>query len=544
MAGEVQAASSKAQNSVDRAQNVGAEAQKTSSEEAQAAASSNAQTAAQSASAETQIIDDPVEVRRNKRQAIIDAGGQAYARRFDVDARSAQLEEKYASLEDGQTTEDVVNVAGRIVAFRGQGKVIFIVIRDAQGDLQLFVRINNVGEDAFARIKDLDVGDWVGASGTVMRTRRGQLSVAVSKVQLLSKSLRPLPEKFHGLVDKEARYRQRYVDLIVNPQVKATFEARFKIVRALRNFCEGEGYFEVETPMLHPIMGGASAKPFIAHHNALGRDFYLRVAPELYLKRLLVGGFERVFEINRCFRNEGMDLTHNPEFTTLEAYCAYVDLSDMMDFAQEAFRAACMAANGSLQCEYQGNTIDFSKPFRRATMIELASEAAGEDVSFDRSLEDLVAIAKKCGVEVKDSYGKGKLISEIFEALVEDNIVQPTFVTEHPLEISPLAKKKLDNPQLTERFELFICGNEYANAFTELNDPVDQEERFAQQMRQKAGGDDEAMDYDADYIHALEYGMPPAGGIGIGIDRMTMLLTDNPSIRDVLLFPTMKPLDK
>ena len=491
----------------------------------------------------SEIIDDPVEVRRNKRQAIIDAGGEAYARRFDIDAHSTELEEKYAQLGDGEQTEDVVHVAGRIVAFRGQGKVIFIVIRDTKGDLQLFVRINNVGEDAFAQIKDLDVGDWVGATGTIMRTRRGQLSVAVTEVELLSKSLRPLPEKFHGLTDKETRYRQRYVDLIVNPEVKATFEARFKIVRALRNFCEDEGYFEVETPMLHPIMGGATAKPFIAHHNALGRDFYLRVAPELYLKRLLVGGFEGVFEINRCFRNEGMDLTHNPEFTTLEAYHAYYDLSDMMDFAENAFRAACLAANGKLQCEYQGNIIDFEKPFRRATMIELTSEAAGEDVSFDRSLEDLTAIAKKHGVEVKDSYGKGKLISELFEALVEETIVQPTFVTEHPLEISPLAKKKKDNPELTERFELFICGNEYANAFTELNDPVDQEERFAEQMRQKACGDDEAMDYDEDYIQALEYGMPPAGGIGIGIDRMTMLLTNNPSIRDVLLFPTMRPLN-
>lgn len=492
----------------------------------------------------SEVIDDPIEVRRNKRQAMIDAGGEPYARRFDISARSTELEERYASLGDGETTEDVVKVAGRIVAFRGQGKVIFLVIRDAQGDLQLFVRINNVGEEAFAKIKDLDVGDWVGATGPIMRTRRGQLSVAVTQVELLSKSLRPLPEKFHGLADKETRYRQRYVDLIVNPEVKATFEARFKIVRALRNFCEKEGYYEVETPMLHPIMGGATAKPFVAHHNALGRDFYLRVAPELYLKRLLVGGFEGVFEINRCFRNEGMDLTHNPEFTTLEAYHAFYDLSDMMEFAQQAFREACLAANGKLQCEYQGHIIDFEKPFRRATMIELTSEAAGEDVSFDRSWEDLANLVKKNGIEVKDSYGKGKLISELFEALVEKTIIQPTFVTEHPLEISPLAKKKKDNPELTERFELFICGNEYANAFTELNDPVDQEERFAEQMRQKAGGDDEAMDYDADYIRALEYGMPPAGGIGIGIDRMTMLLTNNPSIRDVLLFPTMKPEGK
>ena len=375
----------------------------------------------------------------------------------------------------------------------------------------------------------------------MLRTRRGQLSIAPTHVELLSKSLRPLPEKFHGLTDREVRYRQRYVDLIMNPEVKDTFTKRFKIASALRRFCEDEGYLEVETPMLHPIMGGATAKPFTAHFNALDTEVYLRVAPELYLKRLLVGGFERVFEMNRCFRNEGMDLTHNPEFTTLEAYCAYTDLRGMMDFCEGAFRAACQAANGALQCTYQGHVIDFEKPFRRATMIELTSEAAGEDVSFSRSRDELTALAKRHGIEVQDAWGKGKLISELFEALVEDNIVQPTFVTEHPLEISPLAKKLESNPELTDRFELFICGHEYANAFSELNDPVDQAERFAAQMEAKATGDEEAMDYDQDYIRALEYGMPPAGGIGIGIDRMVMLLTDNPSIRDVLLFPHMRP---
>ncbi len=488
-----------------------------------------------------EIIDDPIEVRRNKRQAIIDAGGSAYAVRFDVTDHCADLEERYADLENGAETSDEVAVAGRIMAIRNQGKIAFIVLRDSTADMQLFIRINNVGEEAFAQIKDLDIGDWIGANGVVLRTRRGQLSVSPTKVTLLSKGLRPLPEKFHGLEDKETRYRQRYVDLIMNQEVKDTFTKRFKIASALRRFCEDEGYLEVETPMLHPIMGGATAKPFTAHFNALDTEVYLRVAPELYLKRLLVGGFERVFEMNRCFRNEGMDLTHNPEFTTLEAYCAYTDLRGMMDFCEGAFRAACQAANGSLQCTYQGHEIDFSQPFRRATMIELTSEAAGEDVSFDRSLEDLQTLAKKNGVEVQDSWGKGKLISELFEALVEDNIVQPTFVTEHPLEISPLAKKLEDNPQLTDRYELFICGHEYANAFSELNDPVDQAERFAAQMEAKATGDEEAMDYDQDYIRALEYGMPPAGGIGIGIDRMVMLLTDNPSIRDVLLFPHMRP---
>ena len=327
----------------------------------------------------------------------------------------------------------------------------------------------------------------------------------------------------------------------MNDDVKETFVKRSKIVSAVRQYCMDDGYLEVETPMLHTLAGGATAKPFTSHFNALDMEVYLRIAPELYLKRLLVGGFERVFEVNRCFRNEGMDLTHNPEFTTLEAYCAFSDLDGMMDFCEGIFKAAALAANGTYTCTYQGHELDFSKPFRRATMIELTSEKAGEDVSFERSLEDLRALAKKNGVEVQESWGKGKLISELFEALVEDTIVEPTFVTDHPLEISPLAKKKPENPELTSRFELFVCGHEYANAFSELNDPVDQQERFAEQMRQKAAGDDEAMDYDKDYIRALEYGMPPAGGIGIGIDRMVMLLTDNASIRDVLLFPFMRP---
>ncbi|MGI6032378.1 MAG: lysine--tRNA ligase [Coriobacteriales bacterium] len=490
---------------------------------------------------QNEVIDDPIEVRKNKRAQLIAEGRHPYGHRYDVTDHVSDLEERYADLEDGATTEDVVRVAGRIMAIRRQGKIIFMELKDATGTVQLFIRINNVGKEEFERIKELDVGDWIGAEGVVMRTRRGQLSVAPTAVELLSKSLRPLPEKFHGLTDKELRYRQRYVDLTVNDDVKDTFVKRSRIVSALRAYCEGEGYLEVETPMLHTLAGGATAKPFTSHFNALDMEVYLRIAPELYLKRLLVGGFERVYEINRCFRNEGMDLTHNPEFTTLEAYCAFSDLSGMMDFCEGAFRAACQAANGSLTCTYDGHELDFSKPFRRATMIELVSEKAGEDISFDRSLEDLRALAEKNGIEVQESWGKGKLISELFEELVEDTIVEPTFVCDHPLEVSPLAKKKEDNPELTWRFELFVCGHEYANAFSELNDPVDQEERFAEQMRQKAAGDEEAMDYDRDYIRALEYGMPPAGGIGIGIDRLVMLMTDNTSIRDVLLFPFMRP---
>ncbi len=491
--------------------------------------------------AQAEVVDDPREVRLGKRQALIEAGFNPYGHRFDVTDHAADLEECYTELENGANTEDVVRVAGRIMAFRRQGKVCFIVLHDASGDIQLFVRINNVGEEAYERVKDLDVGDIIGTEGTIMRTRRGQLSIASTTVELLSKSLRPLPEKFHGLSDKETRYRQRYVDLIANPDVREVFVKRSHIISAIRAFCENQGYLEVETPMLSPLASGATAKPFSTHFNALDMEVYLRIAPELYLKRLLVGGLERVYELNRCFRNEGMDLTHNPEFTTLEAYCAFSDLDGMMDFCEGAFRAACQAANGTLQITYQGNELDFSKPFRRATMIELASEKAGEDVSFDRTREELAAIAAKAGVDVQESWGKGKLISEVFEALVEETLVEPTFVCDHPLEISPLAKKKEDNPELTSRFELFVCGHEYANAFSELNDPVDQEERFAEQMRQKAAGDDEAMDYDKDYIRALEYGMPPAGGIGIGIDRLVMLMCDCASIRDVLLFPFMRP---
>ena len=488
-----------------------------------------------------EIIDDPVEVRRNKRAALIEAGENPYGHAFQASAKTAELEEKYAGLEDGAETEDVVTVAGRIVAFRGQGKVVFIVIRDMTGDLQLFCRINNFGDEAFAKVKELDVGDWVGATGKVMRTRRGQLSVAPTNIELLSKSLRPLPEKFHGLADKELRYRQRYVDLIVNPDVRATFEKRFKILRAIRDYMDNElGYYEVETPFLQGIMGGANAKPFVTHLNALDRDYYLRIATELPLKRLLVGGFERVYEMGRIFRNEGMDQTHNPEFTTLEAYCAYSDLEGMMELAEGVFRAAALAACGTLQVTYQGHEVNLEGPWPRKTMMELATQGAGEEISFERSLEDLRAIAERYGIEVQEQWGKGKLISEIFEETCEADLIQPIFVTDHPLEISPLAKKKPEDPNVTDRFELYVCGHEYANAFNELNDPVDQAERFHAQVAAK-DYDDEAMGYDADYIRALEYGMPPAGGIGIGIDRLVMLLTDSESIRDVLLFPHMRP---
>ena len=486
------------------------------------------------------VEDDPIEVRRAKRQALIDAGQNPYGQAFDYSHHVAQLDEAYATLEDGATTEDEVDICGRIMAKRVQGKIVFMELRDTTGTIQLFCRINALGEERFAELKDLDVGDWIGVHGAMMRTRRGQLSVAVTTFVLLSKSLRPLPEKFHGLADKELRYRQRYVDLIANPDVKETFAKRSKIVAAIRRYMDGLDFFEVETPFLHSIMGGANAKPFTTHFNALDRDYFLRIATELPLKRLLVGGFERVYEIGRQFRNEGMDPYHNPEFTTMEAYQAFTDINGMMDLTQGCFQAAAMAACGTLQITYQGQDIDLSGNWPRRPMAEMASEGAGEEVSFARTREELVAILEKNGGHAEDGWGKGKLISEIFEAVAEEKIIQPTFVIDHPVEISPLAKKKPSDPNFTDRFELFICGHEYANAFTELNDPVDQAERFRAQLAAKDMGDDEAMGFDADYIRALEYGMPPAGGVGVGIDRMVMLLTDSPTIRDVLLFPHMR----
>jgi lysyl-tRNA synthetase class 2 len=496
--------------------------------------------AAKAPSADAPFSDDPIAVRKAKREALIARGQEPYARRFDASAHVAQIEERYAELADGETTGDVVSVAGRVMAIRNQGKVLFIVLRDATGDIQLFCRINELGEAAFAAVAEYDLGDWIGATGVVMRTRRGQLSVAPKRVELLTKALRPLPEKFHGLSDKETRYRQRYVDLIVNPEVKEVFAKRFKIMAALRAGAVERGFIEVETPMLHPIPGGATARPFITHHNTLHKDLYLRVAPELHLKRLLVGGFERVFEMNRSFRNEGMDPHHNPEFTTFEAYQAFTDMHGMEKLTRELIQEACLAANGTLKISYQGTEIDLSGEWSSRTMTDLVSEAAGEEVSFNRTLTELKTLANHYQISLQEGWKKGKLITELYEKLVERRLVQPTFVTEHPLETSPLAKKKAGSDEVTDRFELLICGHEFANAFSELNDPVDQRERFAAQIAAKAAGDEEAMGYDEDFVRALEYGMPPAGGVGIGIDRLVMLLTDSPSIRDVLLFPHMR----
>jgi lysyl-tRNA synthetase class 2 len=484
--------------------------------------------------------DDPIAVRHAKLDALRARGEEPYKLSFDVTARAGELIARHAGLADGEDTTEQVSVAGRVVALRDQGKAVFIVLRDATGDLQLFCRANVIGDDALAAVKELDLGDWVGAAGTVLRTRRGELSVAPTAVTLLSKSLRPLPEKFHGLNDTETRYRRRYVDLIVNPEVRDTFTKRFAIISSIRRFMEAQGYLEVETPMLHAIPGGATAKPFVTHHNALDMDLYLRIAPELYLKRLLVGGFEAVYEINRSFRNEGMSVRHNPEFTMLEAYRAFTDLRGMMDLTEGLVRTAASDVLGTTVVTYAGVEVDLGAPWRRATMIELTSEAAAEDVSFARSLDDLRALCTKHEVPFEKTMGKGKLITELFEKLVERTLIQPTFVTDYPLETSPLARKKPGEPELTDRFELIITGREFANAFSELVDPVDQRERFAAQMAAKASGDDEAMGYDEDYLRAMEYGMPPAGGMGIGIDRLVMLLTDSASIRDVLLFPHLR----
>ena len=391
------------------------------------------------------------------------------------------------------------------------------------------------------QLKALDLGDILGVTGVVVRTQRGQLSVAPKSATLLSKAVRPLPEKFHGLSDKETRYRQRYVDLIANDDVRETFRKRSQILSTFRRFMESDGYMEVETPILQTIQGGATAKPFITHFNALDQECYLRIATELHLKRCIVGGFERVFEIGRIFRNEGMDLTHNPEFTTMEAYRAFSDLEGMKALAQGVIKAANKAIGNPEVIEYQGQTIDLSGEWASRPMTDIVSDVLGKQVTIDTPVEELAAAAREKGLEIKPEWTAGKIIAEIYDELGEDTIVNPTFVCDYPIEVSPLAKRFEDDPRLTHRFELVIAGHEYANAFSELNDPVDQAERFAAQMAEKAGGDDEAMEYDEDYVRALEYGMPPAGGIGIGIDRVVMLLTNQASIRDVLLFPHMKP---
>lgn len=455
-------------------------------------------------------------------------------------AHAGEIVEQFETLEN-----QTVVIAGRMMSRRDMGKANFIDVHDRTGRMQVYVRIDDVGEDTFQSFKKWDIGDIVEVEGFVFRTRRGEISVHAKGIRLLSKSLLPLPEKFHGLKDTDARYRKRYLDLIVNPEVKDTFVKRSAIISAIRRFLEGNGFIEVETPMLNLIPGGATARPFITHHNTLDLDMYMRIAPELYLKRLIIGGMERVFEIGRNFRNEGMDVRHNPEFTMMELYQAYTDYYGMMDICEEIIRCAAQEACGTLHITYQGEEIDLETPFARLTMVEAVKQYTGVD--FDALRGDdagACAAAKQLGVEVKADDTWGKALSEVFEEKVEGELLQPTFILDYPVEISPLTKKKPSDPALTERFEVFITRREFGNAYSELNDPIDQLERFQKQVALREKGDDEANMLDSDFITALEYAMPPTGGLGLGIDRLVMLLTDSASIRDVLLFPTMKPIEE
>ena len=486
-------------------------------------------------------LNDERATRLARRQAVIDAGGNPYPEHCDVTDHVADLAERYANLTEDDVDGEARCIAGRIRAKRGQGKVAFLELQDATDRIQLFCRIDALGEEGMAAVRKFDLGDIIEATGPMMRTKRGALSLAPTSVKLLSKAVRPLPDKFHGLSDKELRYRQRYVDLIMNDDVRETFRKRSAIVSAFRRYMEQDQYMEVETPILQTIQGGATAKPFITHFNALNQECFLRIATELPLKRLLVGGFERVYEIGRIFRNEGMDKTHNPEFTTMEAYRAYSDLDGMKELAEGVIKAANAAIGNPEQIDYQGTTIDLSGTWPSIPMTKVVSNAVGEEVDLDTPVEHLVELCHANKIETKPEWGAGKLIAELYDELGEPSIVNPTFVVDYPVEVSPLAKRYEDEPRLTHRFELVIAGHEYANAFSELNDPVDQAERFHAEIAERDSGDDEAMQFDADYVRALEYGMPPAGGIGIGIDRVVMLLTNQPMIRDVLLFPHMKP---
>ncbi len=457
--------------------------------------------------------------------------------RFDVDTYSADIIESFEAMEGRE-----VRIAGRLMSKRGMGKVSFCDLHDKKGRIQLFTKIDAIGPEAYATWQKLDIGDIVGIRGEVFRTMKGEISVRTEEYTLLTKSLRPLPNKFHGLKNTELRYRQRYVDLIVNPEVRDTFAKRSAILSEIRRFMDSLDYMEVETPILNAIPGGATARPFVTHHNTLDIDMFLRIAPELYLKRLIVGGFERVYEMGRLFRNEGMSIKHNPEFTTIEMYQAYTDLRGMMDLCENLLSGVAQKVLGTTEISYQGTPISLTPPFARMTMIEAVKMYAEVDFATISTDEDARRVAEEKGIEPEASFRRGEILNLFFEIFCEEQLIQPTFICEYPIEISPLTKKKPGDPSLTERFELFIGGREYANAYSELNDPIDQRERFADQIRKREAGDDEANLLDEDFCVSLEYGMPPTGGMGIGIDRFVMLLTDRASIRDVLLFPTMKPL--
>lgn len=460
--------------------------------------------------------------------------------KFDITHTSKEIIDNYEELEGKDVT-----IAGRIMAKRIMGKASFCHIQDGDGKIQSYVSINDLGEESYKQFKEDDIGDIIGVTGFVFKTRTGEISIHAKEVILLSKSLRPLPEKFHGLKDTDLRYRQRSVDLIMNPEVKETFKKRSLIIKEIRNMLDEKGFMEVETPILQTIPGGASARPFITHHNTLDIDMYLRIATELYLKRLIVGGFDKVYEIGRNFRNEGMDIKHNPEFTCIELYEAYTNLEGMMNITEELIRRCANKVCGTGKISYQGEEIDLEKPFRRITMIDSIKEVTGVDFNTVETDEEAQKIAKDLNMEIDPiKTTRGDIIVQVFEEKVEETLRQPTFLYEYPIENSPLTKKCKDNPRMTQRFELFIGGREYANAYSELNDPIDQYERFLKQVQAREAGDEEANMMDDDFVQALEYGMPPTGGMGMGIDRLVMLLTDSASIRDVLLFPTMKPLDK
>jgi len=485
-----------------------------------------------------QEYTEVVRIRREKLEDLKNEGQDPFLiTAYDCTAYAAQIVEQFEELEGKE-----VSIAGRIMSRRDMGKANFIDIRDKSGRMQVYIRINDVGEEVFAQYRKWDIGDIVGITGTVFRTRRGEISVHAVTLTLLSKSLLPLPEKWHGLKDVDQRYRQRYLDLIVNPDVRDTFVKRSMIIREIRRFLDDQGFLEVETPVLHNHAGGAAARPFITHHNALNIDLYLRIALELHLKRLIVGGMERVYEVSKVFRNEGMSVKHSPEYTLLELYQAYTDYNGMMELTEAMFRRVAHAVNGTGKVVYGDIEMDLDKPFRRLSMKDAVKEYAGVDFDAIPDAEAARKVADERHVSYEPHHLKGDILNLFFEEFCEDKIIQPTFIMNHPVEISPLAKKLPANPAYTERFEIFIGGREYGNAFSEINDPIDQRERFIRQAQLKAAGDDEANDIDEDFVTALEYGMPPTGGLGIGIDRMVMLLTDSPSIRDVILFPAMKPI--
>ncbi len=488
--------------------------------------------------AELPLVDQ-VRIRHEKLQALQQEGRDPFQlTKYDVTAQAARIRENFAQMEGS-----IVAVAGRLMSKRGMGKAIFADLQDGSGRIQVYLKIDELGEERFAECRKLDIGDVVGISGEVFQTQRGEISVKAHEVTLLAKSLLPLPEKFHGLTDVETRYRQRYVDLIVNPEVKDTFIKRSMILRELRSFLDAKGFLEVDTPILTPFEIGASARPFFTHHNTLDMDMVLRIETELYLKRLIVGGMDRVYEVGRIFRNEGMDPKHNPEFTTIELYQAYTDFHGMMDLVEEMMKTVAQKVCGTLQISYQGKEIDLGH-WERMTMIEAVKKYSGVDFAAITSDEEAIAAAKEHHVDLPELPTKGAILAEFFDAFVEENLIQPTFIYDYPVENSPLAKRKPDDPMFTERFEYFINATEFGNAFSELNDPIDQKGRFERQVAERKQLDPKSnAQVDYDYVTALEYGMPPTGGLGFGVDRLCMLLTDSASIRDVLLFPTMKPID-